>query len=121
MANDELLVETEPDDRDAPRPALGPWAALVFVILAMLIWFGYQTVNLQREYGQLRSLHASQDAALEGVRKRQTQLESIARRVSALAQTGHPEATLIVQELARRGVTVSPEAPAPAPAPPKSP
>jgi hypothetical protein len=121
MANDELLVETEPDDRDAPRAALGPWAAMVFIVLAMLIWFGYQTVNLQREYGQLRSLHASQDAALEGVRKRQTQLETIARRVYALAQTGHPEATRIVQELARRGVTISPDAPAAAPAPPKSP
>ena len=121
MANDELLVETEPDDRDAPRPPIGPWAAMAFVILAMLIWFGYQTVNLQREYGQLRSLHANQDGALEAVRKRQTQLESIARRVYALAQTGHPEATLIAQELARRGVTVSPEPAAPAPAPPKSP
>ena len=62
-----------------------------------------------------------QDAALEGVRKRQTQLETIARRVYALAQTGHPEATRIVQELARRGVTISPDAPAAAPAPPKSP
>lgn len=121
MANDELLVETEPDERDAPRPAVGPWSALVFIVLAMLIWFGYQTWNLQREYGQLRSLHANQDAALEAVRKRQAQLESIARRVYALAQTGHSEATLIAQELARRGVTVSPEAPAPAPGPPKSP
>jgi hypothetical protein len=119
VANDELLVETEPeDDRDAPRPPIGAWPAIACLVLAMLIWFGYQAWNLQREYGQLRVIHAGQEGPLEQARKRQAQLETIARRVYTLAQAGNPGATLIVQELARRGVTISPDAPpAAAPAP----
>jgi hypothetical protein len=121
MPNDELLVETEPDEPEAPRPPLHPWPAVAVLVLTILIWFGFQAWNLQREYGQLRTLHAGQEAPLEQARKRQAQLESIARRLYGLAQGGHPSATLIVQELVRRGVQVAPDTPAaPAPAP-KSP
>jgi hypothetical protein len=118
MPNDELLVETEPDERDTPRPPLSAWPVAAFLVLGMLIWFGFQGWNLQREYGQLRTVHAGQDAALEQVRARQGQLESIARRLYSLAQAGNPRATLLTQELARRGVTVTPNGTTPAPGTP---
>jgi hypothetical protein len=90
----------------------------------VLIWFGFQAWNLQREYQQLRAIHAGQEAPLEQARRRQGQLESIARRVYALSQQGHQGATLIVQELARRGVNITSDSPtsaAPAPATPPAP
>jgi cell division protein FtsB len=114
MASDELLLETEPPP---PRPVLppSPWPAVALLVLAVLIWFGYQAWNLQREYQSLRAIHAGQETALEQARRRQAQLETTARRVYALSQQGHPNATLIVQELARRGVNFAPGNPPTAP------
>jgi hypothetical protein len=114
MANDELLVETEPEP-PRPRAPVSAWPALICLVLAVLIWFGFQAWNLQREYRQLQAIQAGQEGPLAQARKRQAQLESIARRLFALSQQGHAGATQIVQELARRGVSISPASPAPAP------
>jgi cell division protein FtsB len=123
VTSDELLLETEPP---SPRPAAppSPWAAVVLLVLAMLIWFGYQAWNLQREYQSLQVTHAGQEGPLDQARRRQAQLETTARRVYALSQQGNPGATLIVQELARRGVNFSAGSPPAAPstsAPPAAP
>ncbi|HZJ69362.1 MAG TPA: hypothetical protein VFF36_00385 [Planctomycetota bacterium] len=114
MTSDELLLETEPPE-PRPLPPPSPWPAVALVVLAVLIWFAYQGWNLQREYTQLSAIHAGQEGPLEQARRRQAQLQSTARRVLVLAQQGHPGAALIIQELARRGVNISPDAPPPAP------
>lgn len=120
MASDELLVETEPEPA-RPRPPVSAWPAVACLLLAMLIWFGFQAWNLQREYRQLQAVRAGQEAPLEQARQRRAQFQSIARRLFVLSRQGHAGATRFVEELARRGVTINPEpsAPAPAPAPPK--
>ena len=81
MADDELLVETEPEP-PRPRPSVSAWPALICVLLAVLIWFGFQAWNLQREYRQLQAIRAGQEGPLEQAQKRQAQLQSIARRFS---------------------------------------
>ena len=110
---DEMLDETEPP-RESPRPrvATSPWPLLAVLVVALLAWFGVQTWQLQREYRGLLQIRASSAAPLEQARKRRAQLESIMRRTFELAQKGNPGANLILQELARRGVTINP-APAP--------
>lgn len=112
MAHDELLVETEPEP-PRPPPSVSAWPAVTCLVLAVLLWFGFQAWNLQREYRQMQSIRAGQEGLLDQAQKRRAPLESIARRLLALSQQGHAGATLLVQELARRGITVSPEAPAP--------
>jgi hypothetical protein len=121
---DELLDETEPAP-PRPRAALSPWPLLSLLVAAGLCWFGFQTWQLQREHRNLLEIRANSEAPLDQARKRRAQLESIMRRTYELAQKGNPGATVILQELARRGVTINP-APAtgtppgaPAPAPPK--
>jgi len=120
MTSDELLLETEPPP---PRPAAppSPWPAVALLVLAVLIWFGYQAWNLQREYKSLQTIHAGQEGPLDQARRRQAQLETTARRVYALSQQGHPSATLIVQELTRRGVNFTPGTPPSAPSGPAAP
>jgi cell division protein FtsB len=120
VASDELLLETEPAP-PRPLPPVSAWPAVACLVLAMLIWFGFQTWNLQREYQQLRAIHAGQEGPLEQARRRQAQLESTARKVYALSQQGHAGAALIVQELARRGVNVTPDTGTTAPAAPGAP
>jgi hypothetical protein len=118
MAHDELLVETEPGP-PPPRPPLSVWPATACLVLAALIWFAYQGWHLQREYRHLQGIRAGQEGALEGAQRRRAHFESIARRVFVLSQQGHAAATLMIQELNRRGVNIGPETPGVAPAAPR--
>jgi hypothetical protein len=129
---DEVFGDPEPESPRA-RAEISPWPLLAVLVAACLVWFGYQTWQLQREYRGLVEIRATSEAPLDQARKRRAQLESIMRRTYELAQKGNPGATLILQELARRGVSINPSpapgttpggpapsAPAPAaPAPPK--
>jgi hypothetical protein len=113
---DEMLDETEPPS-PTPRAALSPWPLLTMLVLGCLCWFGFQGWQLQREHRSLLGIRANSEAPLDQARKRRAQLESIMRRTYELAQKGNPGATLILQELARRGVSINP---APPPGPPGS-
>ena len=111
---DEMLDETEPPP-PPPRAALSPWPLLAMLVAACLCWFGFQGWQLQREHRTLLGIRANSEAPLEQARKRRAQLESIMRRTVELAQKGNPGATLILQELARRGVSINPVPAGPAP------
>ena len=114
---EEMLDETEPAS-PPPRAALSPWPLLAILVAACLCWFGFQGWQLQREHRNLLEIRTSSEAPLEQARKRRAQLESIMARTYELAQKGNPRATLILQELARRGVTINPAPTGPAPAAP---
>ena len=90
------------------RPSSSPWPALTLVVIAVLAWFAFQTVQLVRERSSLHAARASQDATLAQAEKPRTQLDSIAKKTLELAQQGNANAALIVQELAKRGVTINP-------------
>jgi len=111
---EEMLDETEPTS-PPPRVALTPWPLLAMLVAACLCWFGFQGWQLQREYGNLLEIRARSEAPLEQARKRRAQLESIMARTYELARKGNPRATLILQELARRGVSINPAPTGPAP------
>ena len=113
VASDELLLETEPAPPAPPAP-ISVW----LTVLAVLIWYGFQGWNLQREQRALQTVRAGQESALQQAQQRRAQLQSIARRLVALSEQGHAGATLLVQELARRGYNPRAEAPAPAPSTP---
>jgi hypothetical protein len=116
VASDELLLETEPAP-SAPPPPVSVWPALALIVVAVLLWYGFQGWNLQREHRAMQTVRAGQESALQQAQQRRGQFQSIARRLVALAEQGHPGATLLVQELARRGYNARAEAPAPAPSP----
>jgi hypothetical protein len=116
VASDELLLETEPAPPAPPVP-VSVWPALALVVIAVLMWYGFQGWNLQREHRAVQAVRAGQESALAQAQQRRAQLQSIARRLVALSEQGHAGATHLVQELARRGYTARAEAPAPSPAP----
>jgi Tfp pilus assembly protein PilE len=91
----------------ASRDRRNPWPALTLVVVAVLAWFAFQTVQLVRERTSLQAAKASQDATLAQAEKLRAQLDSIASKTLELAQQGNANATLIVQELARRGVSIN--------------
>ena len=107
-----------------PEPTRSdPWRALALLTLAFVAWLSFQAFQQIRERSTLQSVRAAQDPTIEQARRLRAQLDTIARKTLELAQQGNAGAALIVEELARRGVTINPNSPIgsapPAPAPSK--
>ena len=107
------------DEPGSQQERPSPWLAVTFVTLAVVAWFAFQTYQLVRERSSLQSVKAAQDPTIEQAQKLRAQLDAISRKTLELAQQGNSGAALIVEELARRGVTINPNPPtspaAPAP------
>lgn len=83
---------------------------LLLLMVAWLLWSGFQTMQLLKERGQLEDVHAGQEHTVATAQQMRAQLDALAAGTKQLADSGHPHATLVVQELARRGITINPDA-----------
>jgi N-acetylglucosamine kinase-like BadF-type ATPase len=114
----------EPGERRTGDPFTARWLAVFVLTAAMLAGLGYQTFQLVRERSTLQTIKVNQEATVVQAQRVRAQLDSIARRTLELAQQGNPGAASIVDQLARRGITINPTAAASAPpgsAPPGTP
>ena len=118
-------------DHFEPAPTRGQrWSVfvpLLLLCLTYLAWTVFQTTQLVIERNALRTLHANQDKQVQESKKLRERLDSFSKDTQLLANRGNRGALLIVEELRRRGITIStesaappaaPDAPAPAPATP---
>ena len=113
---------TEPGDLSLePRdePPRSPWLALTLVTVALVGALGYQVFQIVREGQTLQAVRTSQDPTIEQAQKVRAQVDSIARGTLKLAEQGNANAALIVDELAKRGVKLAPDATPPPATPPK--
>ena len=95
------------------------WAAVALLTIAVVAWLSFQTVQQIRERSALQNVRTAQEAALERAQRIRAQFDTITKKTLELAQQGNAGATLIVDELARRGVTITPSSSA-GPLPPPS-
>ena len=95
------------------------WTALALLTIAVVAWLSFQTVQQIRERTALQNVRTAQEAALERAQKIRAQFDTITKKTLELAQQGNAGAALIVDELARRGVTITPSSSA-GPLPPPS-
>jgi hypothetical protein len=102
--------ESERSMGTQPRLRLSPTVALLTI--ALLASAGFQTFQLVRERSVLLRVKAGQEAPLQQAMKVRAQLDSIAKRTLELAQQGNAGAATLLEELAKRGVTINPSAPA---------
>ncbi len=92
----------------SPQERPGPWLAITLVTLAVVPWFAFQTYQLARERSSLQSVKAAQEPTIEQAQKLRAQLDAISSKTLELAQQGNSGAALIVEQLAKRGVTIKP-------------
>ena len=100
-----------------PRPERGErsvFVPLVILALAVAGWAAFQMTQLLRERDSLDAARTNQERPMENSKKLRDQLDGIARETQLLANKGNAGAKLIVDELKKRGITISTEAP-PAP------
>ena len=96
-----------------------PWTAVALLTIAVVAWLSFQTVQQIRERTTLQNVRTAQEAAIERAQKIRAQFDTITKKTLELAQQGNAGAALIVDELARRGVTITPSSSA-GPLPPPS-
>jgi len=95
------------------EPGYSPFLPLLLLVVAGVAWAAFQCYQLVNEKQGLATVHGNQTRQYEDAGKMRSTLDSIARETAALADKGNPGAKLIIGELAKRGVTINPNAPPP--------
>lgn len=80
---------------------------LLLLALALVVWFGFQALQLNSERSQLASLRSSQDTTFQNAQKMRAQLDSLAAGTQQLASAGNRNAQTVVQALQQRGITIN--------------
>ena len=117
MADDAEIVN------EAGRPeAAKPASNLPFIItlIALLIYFSFQTLSLLGERSNLAMVKSNQDGALQEAQKLQAQFKLLVSKTGELADQGHAGAKMIMEGLQRQGVGLAPESSAPTKPPAKA-
>jgi hypothetical protein len=82
---------------------------LLLLVVTSVTWTTFQCLQLTRERGRLQAAITGQDAQMEQSAKVRSALESLATRTARLARGGNANATIIVEELRKRGITIDPD------------
>ena len=99
-------------------PTAIPLLAVLVLATAILLWVAFQAYALLGERENLMAGATQIASQVEAATKVRASIDSIAAGVKRLSEGGNPNARIIVDELARRGVTINPNATQP-PAPGK--
>jgi hypothetical protein len=101
-------------DGGAPEAAFLP---ILILGLAFVLWAGFQTYELVTERRALAAAHEAQVAQIAESAKLRGSLDAVASETQKLSDAGNADARLIVDELKKRGITISvghaPEPPPP--------
>jgi hypothetical protein len=81
---------------EAPRQFDLPFA---LVLAALLVYFGFQTVQLLAQRSELSALKRSQEGALEAAQKVHQQFNAIMMKTDELAKQGHAGAKMVLESL----------------------
>lgn len=105
------LETTEVQEREivATPVERGANLPLTILLIALVVWFGFQTLQLATERANLSDARGHQEAAMQEAQKLRTQFESLVSKLSELANKGHAGAKLVIDELQKRGMTAQPE------------
>lgn len=98
----EPAVANAPAQRSAFVPTL-------LMALAIVGWLAFQGVQLVRERLQLGELQTHLGAQAEAATQLRASLDTLATATAKLAADGNESARVIVEELRRRGVTITPQ------------
>ena len=103
-----MSTEQAQVDSATPRSALrSPFIPALLLALAVIGWTTYQTFQLVTGRTNLTAGIAAQAPQMEQSQKVRAALESIATRTANLARTGNANATVIVEELRKRGISIN--------------
>jgi predicted component of type VI protein secretion system len=106
-------LQDEPVEVVEPVERQGSALPLILTIVAVLIWFAFQTVQLVLERNNLSTMKTNFESAMQESQKMQTQLQALITKTAELANQGNPAAKAAVEELEKRGIPIKGVAPQP--------
>jgi hypothetical protein len=86
---------------------------LILTLIALLLFFAFQTLSLITERSNLGFVKTNQEGALQEAQKVQAQFKLLVTKTSELADQGHVGAKMIMEGLQQQGVALAPESSAP--------
>jgi hypothetical protein len=89
-----------------------PAIPLGILALAMLVWVAAVAWNQAAESSRLKEVWTNQETLVQNSQKLRNSLDALASETAKLAAQGNPNAKLLIDELAKRGITINPNAPA---------
>ncbi|WP_088281910.1 hypothetical protein [Ideonella sp. A 288] len=104
----------------APQ-AHGPFVPLLLGGLALAGWLGFQAAQLLADREGLLAAHLAQQQTVDSAARLRGSLDALAADTQRMALAGNPSAKLLVDELGKRGVTISATAAAATPTAPAAP
>jgi hypothetical protein len=81
----------------------------ILTLAALIIFFGFQTLQLLAERSNMAMVKSNQDAAIQEAQKVQAQFKTLVGKTSELADQGHAGAKMVMEELFQRGVGPAPQ------------
>ena len=85
---------------NAPREWNLPFA---ITLAALLIYFGFQTLQLMAQRSELTAVKSSQEEALQAAQKVQEQFKATMTKLEELAKQGHAGAKMVLDGLQSTG------------------
>jgi hypothetical protein len=82
----------------------------IITLVALMIYFAFQTLQLAVERNNLGLVKANQNAAIQEAQKVQAQFKTLVTKTGELAAQGHAGAKMVMEELQKRGLGAAPEA-----------
>jgi hypothetical protein len=87
-----------------------PFLPLMLLVVGAVAWPAFQLYQMVNEKQLLATVFGNQARQFEESGRMRSALEGLARETAQLAARGNPSAKLVVDQLARRGVNISPNA-----------
>jgi len=106
MENEFETAEAQEVARPEPAERSALSLPLALTMIALLIWFGFQTVALVFERNQLSAVKSNFEAGMQEAQKMQAQLQTLITKTAELASKGNANAKLALEELQKRGMPV---------------
>jgi len=100
----------EPRRADVESDTISPFIPMLILGLVLAAWFGFQAVQLRAERSVMTDLLTNQEKQVQDSKKLRDSLDAIAKGTAQLAAGGNSNAKLILDELKKRGITISPNA-----------
>lgn len=101
----------EQEQAEASASAATGWPLLPFVItlVALFVYFAFNTLQMTVERSNLASIKANQEAAIQEAQKIQVQFKTLIGKTGELAEQGHAGAKMVMEGLQSQGVGFAPE------------
>lgn len=110
METESQVIIEELPEAEPPKPEPAERRAsnlpLILTIVALLVWFGFQTAQLVTERSQLSSMKGNLEGAMKESVKARAQLELFITKTAELANQGNASAKTVVEELQKRGIPI---------------